>query len=96
MTFAFAQLVAAAWLGSLLTLLWLYWPRRPKAKSNDRLLATRISEGNFLKSEVGATAIEYGLVLVLVSLACFTVLEDVASGLNGIFTTLSDKFSTVR
>lgn len=93
MTFNFGQLVAAAWLGSLLALLWLYWPRRRTTNSD---LAPRTSEGNFLKSEAGATAVEYGLLLVLVSLACFAVLESVATGLGSVFTTLSDKFSAVR
>lgn len=93
MTFNFGQLVAAAWLGSLLALLWLYWPRRRRSNSE---LAPRTSEGSFLKSESGASAIEYGLVLVLVSLACFTVLENVSAGLSGVFTSLADKFSAVR
>lgn len=40
----------------------------------------------FFKDESGATAIEYGLIACLISVACITVLGSVGSGLNTTFT----------
>ncbi len=40
----------------------------------------------FMKDESGATAIEYGLIACLISVACITVLTSVGSNLNVTFT----------
>ena len=43
----------------------------------------------FLWDETGATAIEYGLIAALVSVAAVTALTDVGSSLNQLFNTVS-------
>jgi pilus assembly protein Flp/PilA len=43
----------------------------------------------FLRDETGATAIEYGLIAGLVSVAAVTALTDVGSSLNSLFNTVS-------
>ena len=43
----------------------------------------------FLRDEKGATAIEYGLIAALVSVAAVTALTDVGSSLNSLFGTVS-------
>jgi Flp pilus assembly pilin Flp len=85
-------ILSAAWLLALLAMMWVYRPRRRKRD----LLAPPPSLGGFAKGESGATAIEYALILVLVSLSCFAVLEDVATGLNGLFNRVSDKFDSLH
>jgi len=39
----------------------------------------------FMQDESGATAIEYGLITALISIAIIVVLQTVGSELNGIF-----------
>ena len=45
---------------------------------------------NFANDESGATAIEYGLIAALVSVAAVTALTSVGTSLNNMFTTVSD------
>jgi pilus assembly protein Flp/PilA len=45
----------------------------------------------FVKDESGATAIEYGLIAALVSVAIITALTTLGSSLKGIFTSISGK-----
>ena len=40
----------------------------------------------FVKDESGATAIEYGLIACLISVACITVLGSIGDNLNTTFT----------
>ena len=42
----------------------------------------------FIKDESGATAIEYGLIACLISVACITVLGSIGTNLNTTFTTV--------
>ena len=49
-----------------------------------------------LKDESGATAIEYGLIAALVSVAAITALTAMGSSLKGLFTTVSDTLSTAN
>lgn len=49
----------------------------------------------FLKDESGATAIEYGLIAALISVAIVTVLGTVGTSLTTTFQTISDKLSGV-
>lgn len=42
----------------------------------------------FIKDESGATAIEYGLIACLISVACITVLGSIGSSLNTTFTSV--------
>ena len=44
-----------------------------------------------LKDEFGATAIEYGLIAALVSVAAIGALTAMGSSLNNMFTTVSNK-----
>ncbi len=44
---------------------------------------------HFVKSEKGATAIEYGLIAALVSVAAITALTAMGESLNSIFTFVS-------
>ncbi len=46
-----------------------------------------------LKDESGATAIEYGLIAALVSVAAITALTAMGSSLKGLFTTVSTTLS---
>ena len=46
---------------------------------------------NFLQDEAGATAIEYGLIAALVSVAAVTALTDVGSSLSAMFETVSSE-----
>jgi pilus assembly protein Flp/PilA len=39
----------------------------------------------FIKDESGATAIEYGLIACLISVACITVLGSIGTNLNATF-----------
>lgn len=48
----------------------------------------------FLKDESGATAIEYGLIAALVSVAAVVALENMGGSLNSIFTTVSGKLDS--
>ena len=47
----------------------------------------------FLNDESGATAIEYGLIAALVSVACIGALSALGTSLNGIFTMVSSSLS---
>ena len=49
---------------------------------------------NLLKDESGATAIEYGLIAALVSVAAIGALTAMGSSLNTMFGTVSDKLET--
>ncbi len=49
---------------------------------------------NLIKDESGATAIEYGLIAALVSVAAVVALENTGTSLSAIFTSVSDKLST--
>ena len=44
----------------------------------------------FMKDESGATAIEYGLIACLISVACITVLGSVGSNLNTTFSKVNN------
>jgi pilus assembly protein Flp/PilA len=46
---------------------------------------------SFLRSESGATAIEYGLIAALIAVAIIGILGTVGSNLVNVFTTISDK-----
>ena len=46
---------------------------------------------DFLESENGATAIEYGLIAALVSVAIITILGTLGTNLNTTFTEVSNK-----
>ena len=46
---------------------------------------------NLLKDESGATAIEYGLIAALVSVAAITALTAMGSSLDSMFTSVSGK-----
>jgi Flp pilus assembly pilin Flp len=81
-------LIAAAWL-KIVALIFRPPRARPRRHERD-------APAGFASSESGATAVEYGLLLVLVSLASFTVLEAVSGGLNGVFQSVSDRFNAVR
>lgn len=48
---------------------------------------------NFWKDEDGATAIEYGLIAALVSVAILTILGTLGDNLTTTFTTVSDKLA---
>jgi pilus assembly protein Flp/PilA len=47
-----------------------------------------------IKNEAGATAIEYGLIAALVSVAAVVALENMGGSLNSIFTTVSGKLDS--
>lgn len=47
-----------------------------------------------LKDESGATAIEYGLIAALVSVAAITALTAMGSSLDSMFSTVSNKLDT--
>lgn len=46
---------------------------------------------NFINDESGATAIEYGLIAALVSVAAVTALQTLGTSLTGIFGVVSDE-----
>ncbi len=48
----------------------------------------------FLKDESGATAIEYGLIAALVSVAAITALTAMGTSLNSMFTAVSTALNT--
>ncbi len=49
---------------------------------------------NLLKDESGATAIEYGLIAALVSVAAIGALTAMGTSLESMFTTVSDSLET--
>ena len=49
---------------------------------------------NLLKDESGATAIEYGLIAALVSVAAIGALTAMGTSLQTMFNTVSDKLET--
>jgi len=49
----------------------------------------------FLKDESGATAIEYGLIAALVSVAIIGMLSLLGNNLNATFKTVADNLATV-
>ena len=44
----------------------------------------------FLKNESGATAIEYGLIAALISIACVIAFQTLGLNLADVFTTITD------
>jgi len=52
--------------------------------------------GNFLSSEDGATAIEYGLLAALISVVIITAATAVGTNLTAIFTAISTKLATAK
>jgi len=50
---------------------------------------------NVLIDESGATAIEYGLIAALVSVAAITALSEMGSSLDAMFTKVSTELKTV-
>jgi len=50
---------------------------------------------SFCRDEEGATAIEYGLIAALVSIAAITALTQVGNSVNTMFTSVSNALSTV-
>jgi len=46
---------------------------------------------NLLKNEAGATAIEYGLIAALISIAAVTVMGTVGTNLSSTFNTVAGK-----
>lgn len=46
---------------------------------------------HFIKSEKGATAIEYGLIAALISVAAITAFNAMGGSLDTVFTTVSDE-----
>ncbi|MEM9683678.1 MAG: Flp family type IVb pilin [Pseudomonadota bacterium] len=50
---------------------------------------------SLLQDESGATAIEYGLIAALVSVAAITALTEMGSSLFDMFTIVSDHLATV-
>ena len=48
----------------------------------------------FIDDESGATAIEYGLIAALVSVAGITALQSLGSSLSGLFTSVSSTVNT--
>ena len=48
----------------------------------------------FAKDESGATAIEYGLIAALISVAAITALTSVGSSLTGMFNTVASALDT--
>lgn len=49
---------------------------------------------NLMKDDSGATAIEYGLIAALVSVAVITILGTLGDNLTTTFTTVSDELAT--
>ncbi|MDM0006997.1 Flp family type IVb pilin [Variovorax sp. J22G73] len=50
----------------------------------------------FLRDEEGATAIEYGIIAGLVSVAIVTILSTLGTDLNTIFTTISTEVAKAK
>jgi len=50
----------------------------------------------FAKDESGATAIEYGLIAMLISVAIITILRTVGTSLNGVFTNVNTGLTTAK
>ncbi|MBD8892327.1 Flp family type IVb pilin [Roseibium litorale] len=50
----------------------------------------------FAKDESGATAIEYGLIAGLISIALVTVLGTTSTSLNGVFTKIQTALGNVK
>lgn len=50
----------------------------------------------FAQDESGATAIEYGLIAALVSVAAITALQSLGSSLDGVFTHVSSKIDSAH
>ena len=48
---------------------------------------------NLIKDESGATAIEYGLIAALVSVAAVVALENMGTSLSTVFTTVAGKLA---
>jgi pilus assembly protein Flp/PilA len=49
----------------------------------------------FLRDEEGATAIEYGIIAGLISVAIVTILGSIGGQLNGVFKTISDALPAI-
>ena len=62
--------------------------RRPRRIASDRKASMRIL--NLLRAEGGATAIEYGLIAALISIACIIAFQTLGLNLIDVFTTISN------
>ena len=51
---------------------------------------------NLMQDESGATAIEYGLIAALVSVAAISALTALGTSLDGIFTTVSNQLNAAQ
>ena len=51
---------------------------------------------NLMQDESGATAIEYGLIAALVSVAAISALTALGTSLDGIFTTVSTQLNNAQ
>lgn len=49
---------------------------------------------DFIKDESGATAIEYGLIAALVSVAAIVALENMGTSLDNMFSTVAGKLDS--
>ena len=49
---------------------------------------------NFLTDESGATAIEYGLIAALISIAAVAAMQNVGNNLKAIFNTVASNLNT--
>jgi len=50
----------------------------------------------FAKDESGATAIEYGLIAMLIAVAIITILRTVGTSLNGVFDNVNTGLTTAK
>lgn len=49
---------------------------------------------NLIKSERGATMVEYGLMLALIAIVCIAAVGIIGTNLNNLFTTIGDTLAT--
>lgn len=56
---------------------------------------TMIALKSFIKDETGATAIEYGLIAALVSVASILALQALGNSLSGIFDVVGSKLDNI-
>jgi pilus assembly protein Flp/PilA len=56
---------------------------------------TMIALKSFIKDETGATAIEYGLIAALVSVASILALQALGNSLSGIFGVVGSKLDNI-
>jgi pilus assembly protein Flp/PilA len=56
---------------------------------------TTVALKSFIKDETGATAIEYGLIAALVSVASILALQALGNSLSGIFDVVGSKLDNI-